>query len=540
MRVWNGVVAAGLLLALLAGCLGGGHAPPPRAVTPPDLGHDPAKVQVVGVQVIDASVVSWDGVTHLATRVYLPTLSDGAKPVKPPVVVFVHGWGNNKESYEGNRSYPAASPVPEGVNHLQQFADAGMIAVAYDARGFGKSEGMASVAGPAEMADLHAVIQWAKKSFATNDLVGVIGASYGGGHSYNAIATDPLVTTVVPMYGWVDLYQALVPNNVPKLEWAQSLYLYGQGGTGKYDLMVHEWYLNLYQRQNFTAMHHEMDERSSLAALPHNTKPMLVCQGMEESLFPQIDQAWTASAGFTRAYVFRGGHGSAAPGCWDRAVDWFRFFLLGYDTRVDAWPALETVDAQGDTVPVATYATFPSVAPTTYHLRSGSLYVGPPSDAAFTIQQTLAANPLEEPSALWDQAGMPSNALPSQLRQDPAAITFATEHLGAVTLLGAPWLNLTLHGEATLPFQVAGTLYVIHKDGTSQELSTTAGAPMAASDVPDGVLHLRFHWTKAELHIGDQIQVKLASNDPAWWMPLLANYSVTFDGRSTLDLPLQP
>lgn len=516
----------------------------PRAATPADVGYDPTTVHVLGVTVQNLTVTSWDGTTKLAVRAYVPALSGDARP---PLVVFLHGWGNNKESYESGESYPVANPVgtglPTGVNHLREFADAGFLAVAYDARGFGQSNGLATVAGPAEMADLHSILVWAQSTFPTNGRVGVIGASYGAGQAFNALADDPLVTTVVPMYGWVDLYQALVTGNVPKLEWAQFLYLYGQGGAGHYDPIIHEWYSDLYLRgvpapagEDLSTLRSQMDARSSLARLPASHKPLLVCQGMEESLFPQVDQAWTNAGGFTRAVVFRGGHGSAAPGCWARALDWFAFFLQGYDTGVDAWPALETVDAASDAV--TNYAAFPDPTPAVYHLRSGELYQGPASEAPFAIQQTVAANPLEEPGALWDQVGMPTNALPDGLRQDPSALTFQSPLLTGGTLVGAPELTLTLHGESTTPYQVAGTLLVLHEDGTSQIVSRGAAAALRQDDVADGALHLRFHWTKMDLTPGDRIVLKVASNDPAWWMPLLNNYAVTFDGRSELSLPI--
>lgn len=525
----SAVAALLLVVALLAGCA---SEPEPRVVTPAAVDVDPTTVRVASVRVENHTVLG-DGGVDLAVRAYIPTLTEGAKP---GLALFVHGWGGNKEDYEGVQSFPVPTPIPVGSNRLQMFADAGLLAVAYDARGFGRSGGEVTVAGPAEMADLHAVLVWAQSTFATNGLAGVIGNSYGGGHAFNAWADDPLVTTAVPIYGWVDLADALIPGNVPKAEWGEFLYLYGQAGTGRYSTMIHDWYTDLYLRADLDTVRAEMDERSSLDRLASTTKPLLVCQGMEESLFPQIDQAWGTAGGFTRAYVFRGGHGSAADGCWERALDWFRFFLLGFDTRVDAWPALETVDAASDVV--TSYTAFPVAPSTAYNLRSGELYPGPASEASFTISQRFVANPIEEPAALWDQTGMPTNALPNQLRQDPGAVTFQGPFLAGGTLVGAPELTLALHGETPAPFQVAGTLLVLHEDGTSQIVSRGATAALDADDIVNGAVTLRFHWTHLALQSGDRIVLKLSANDPAWWMPLLATYDAAFDGRSELRLPI--
>jgi hypothetical protein len=55
--------------------------------------------------------------------------------------------------------------------------------------------------------------------------------------------------------------------------------------------------------------------------------------------------------------------------------------------------------------------------------------------------------------------------------------------------------------------------------------------------VGDGFLDIPMTWTRAATTPGDHLELKVASNDPTWWMPLFANYSVTFDGQSTLTVP---
>ncbi|MEA3202712.1 MAG: hypothetical protein QOI63_378 [Thermoplasmata archaeon] len=534
--------ALALLTLLVAGCLDG-KAPVARAVVPADVGFDPSSLRVTGISIENVTLVSWDGATHLAAVAYVPQtldrLADGAAP-RWPLAIFVHGWGQEKESYTGQRAAAPGAPVADGsgVNRLRQFAQGGIVAVAYDARGFGKSEGVASVAGPAEMKDLDAVIDFATARYATNGRVGVIGLSYGGGHAYEAWAGNPKVTTAVAMYGWVDLYGALIPQNVPKLEWAQFLYAYGAvGARGQYDPMIHSWYQQLYTRSDLASVHRQMDERSVLPAMGQVRKPLLLCQGMQESLFPQADQAWSAAGGFTRAIVFTGGHGASDPTCWARALAWFQFFLGGYDTHVDAWPALQTVDASGRGAPVP-YASFPAAPVRGYHPRLADLDAGAPTGATFTVEQRLAANPLQEPAALWDQAGMPNEVLPAELRKDPAASLFTSAPIeGDHVLVGAPRLRLHVR-EGAAPYQVAATLYLVHASGTSVLVSRGAAAALNQTDVAGGFLEVPMAWTRLATTPGDRLQLKVAGNDPSWWMPLLADYSVTFDGQSTLDVPL--
>jgi dienelactone hydrolase len=388
------------------------------------------------------------------------------------------------------------------------------------------------------MADLDAVIQWTTAHYTTNGRIGLIGGSYGGGQSLLGWTDDAKVTTAVAMYGWTDLQQALIPGNVPKLEWGNFLYFYGRAGTGDYDPMIDRWYQQTITRDDLATVAKEMQERSALPRMHDVTKPLLLCQGVEESLFPQIDTAWQNAGGFTRAVTYTGGHGSASQHCWDRALDWFRFFLAGYDTRVDAWPALDTVDADG-TGPY-TYASFPNATATSWRLRDSDLYQGDPTAATFTIRQYVVANPADAPSALWDQSGMPNPATPVGLRSDPSAVTFTTRPFDdGARLLGRSHLTLNVASGAP-PFQVAATLYILRADGTSRSIAHGAAASLNATDAADGTLRIDFPWTHANIAQGEQLQLKLSANDPSWWMPLVANYQVQFDGKSELTLPFYP
>ena len=525
--------------ALLAGCTAD-EAAPPRTVTPADVGHDPTTIHVTGTTLANVTIPSFDGATTLAALIRSPltndTLPDGSA-ARWPVVVFLHGWGGGKESFTGGRGGLPGSEAMGGVDRLEQFARAGFIAVAYDARGFGQSTGHADVAGPATMGDLGVVLDWVAANYASSGKVGVLGESYGAGQAYLAWAKDPRVTTAVPMYGWVDLADALIPNDVPKLEWAQFLYGYGLvGSQGRYDAMIHEWYTQVYTRSDLETVRAQMEERSALSALGSagNTKPLLLCQGMQETLFPQADiaaQAATTAGAFVRTYVYTGGHGASEPACWSRALDWFQFFLAGFDTRVDGWPALETSDAVAELG--ASYQAWPTSAVTTYRLRAPDL-VADASDATFTVRQSLSSS--LDPSALPDLVGEPRPPVPDALRNDPNAVVFTGPAYEDVrTIVGSSVLRLDVQSGAA-PFQVAAQLLLLRPDGTSVALGHAAFAALNATQ-GQAPIEMRFEWTHAQLQPGDKVQLRIAANDPGWWMPLLADYSVTFAGTSSLDVP---
>ncbi len=535
-----------LTVPAFAGCLSFlDDEPEPRAVTPADVGYDPESVEVTGFLRQAFTVTSFDG-TGLSVVAYVPTspdaLPDGSAP-RWPVVAFLHGWGLMKETYEGTDaasssipSPPPESPAQPPVNRLEEFALAGLIAVAYDARGFGQSDGQATVAGPAEMEDLHAVLAAVEDRYDTNGFVGLLGQSYGAGQSLLALTQDPAITTAVSFYGWTDLYGSLVQGNVPKLEWAQMLYGLGNAGSrGRLHPMVHEWYTAALSRGGMDVVRDAMAVRSAGAGLQAAKQPIFACQGLQESLFPQIDLVWDRPA-FTRAYVYTGGHGYEDEGCWDRALEWMRFFVGGYDTGVDAWPALEAQDAAGKHL--TTYTEFPALVEEVRYLRDGEL-ARAPSNTTFEVQQQILANPFVEPAGVWDQVGAPYNPVPAQFRQDPTAVFFNGQPTEtAEVLLGAPTVRLALANGTVTPFQVTGILFHETAAGRSQVLSRGAVAPLSDAEVENGTVTLRFHWVHADLSPGDRLVLKLDANDPSWWYPYPGDYTAVFTGASEFRVPL--
>ncbi len=538
-----------LAVVALAGCFSSpsDNQPDPMRPDPVDVPYDPEQVEVTGVRKDSFTFDSFDGTT-LSAVAYIPetsmALDDGA--FEWPVIVFLHGLGFFKEQFEGTEAIaPGANPedVPEVGgespeefrNILQKFAEAGFIAVAYDARGHGQSEGSMTVAGPSELADFDYLLDYVETHYDASDRIGVTGTSYGGGQSLQALVSNPKVDTAVPMFGWIDLYDALLPDQVPKLEWIAALGAIAAGSNrGPVHPMLTEWYNNVLTRQNLDEVEAQMDARSTRHALPSNDKPLLVCQGMQESLFPQADEMALATGGFARTYIYTGGHNLIDTGCLQRALAWFEFFLAGKDTGVDTWPALETQDVSGDRF--TSFERWPETSNVTWYLRDPDLASQASPNVDFTIEQRLVANPFSDPAVVAEAFG-PGQALPEQFRQDPAAIFFTTPVFAeAAVIVGAPELTLTLDAGNQTGWQVTGQLLVT-KDGRSQIISRAAYAALNETHLEDGQVTLRFHYTKAQIDAGSTLSLKLSANDPSWWMPLLQDYSITFTGDSRLDVP---
>ena len=184
------------------------------------------------------------GTVRLAATLYQPRFFPFA-----PAAVYIHGFGGHRLTGEDNLAYYIAA--------------AGYVVLSYTARGFGdgESDGRVTLAGPDELNDLRRVIDWL-----TVDpdhvigprvtKVGVLGGSYGGGHSFQ-IASDPRVSAVIPLVGWTDLEQALYPN-----------------GAIKYKLGIAEFYSGLDQEVgqapffNYTQLEFDMFDAAADGRLP--------------------------------------------------------------------------------------------------------------------------------------------------------------------------------------------------------------------------------------------------------------------------------
>ena len=215
----------------------------------------PSRSRVSAIELVDVSTHFIDvpagsfgsGTVRLAATLYQPRFFPFA-----PAAVYIHGFGGHRLTGEDNLAYYIAA--------------AGYVVFSYTARGFGDGEsgGRVTLAGPDELNDLRRVIDWL-----TTDpdhvigprvtKVGVLGGSYGGGHSFQ-IASDPRVSAVIPLVGWTDLEQALYPN-----------------GAIKYRLGIAEFYSGLDQQigeapfYNFTQLEFDMFDAAAEGRLPNSS-----------------------------------------------------------------------------------------------------------------------------------------------------------------------------------------------------------------------------------------------------------------------------
>src|SRR5215213_9572281 len=142
-----------------------------------------------------------------------------------PGVIINHGFlGNWKDSGGAAR----------------ELASHGYVVLRYSSRGFGKTPGEVDLMGPKEHQDLLDAVHWLNDPQSpvvggkvVRDRIGQFGGSYGGAHAWSlATSGDPAVRTTIPTATWTDIYDALVPNGVMLLAYANGFYASGYGPTG--------------------------------------------------------------------------------------------------------------------------------------------------------------------------------------------------------------------------------------------------------------------------------------------------------------------
>ena len=152
-----------------------------------------------------------------------------------PLVVYVHGWGGTKSS---------------GGEYEDRVTAAGYTYLRYSTRGFGRSWGQTNFGDVnVEIEDLRSMIAQVVDTDALlvdGTAVAVMGASYGGAHSWLAAVKpvfktpgnrDVEIRTIIPVAAGSDLLYSLIPNGrpteattpagSPKLSYVDGLFIDG-------------------------------------------------------------------------------------------------------------------------------------------------------------------------------------------------------------------------------------------------------------------------------------------------------------------------
>ena len=518
---------------------------------------------------------------ELDANVYIP---DGAA-APAPAIVIMHGYGGSKND----------GPV---VTLAQDFASAGYVVVTPSARGFGQSDGFVTLAGPNETNDLKTIIL-AMQTGQIGDSpavaipinptskFGVTGASYGGGHSFEIMRTHVAgLRAVAPIIGWTDLYQALSPNDVPKLSYAVGFFASGFNFTRpNYDNFMFDRFRHLLggvpEQNRQGDAQANVDWRSVIFNPSELTVPAFVIQGWKDWLFPaeQATSLLQANSGIPFFKLYIGGLGHA-PATTDinnpeavylrtQLLSWFDHWLKGIDTGITTEPPVTVAPARTAIWSQAALIhsnTFPLPGTTTATYYFNGLHLStagaagkplfiPPTTASTAIIDPIRAALGSSADALIAAAVLVNNLLNSgagildsgiltQFDDSAAGKTFSTLPLASDTkVVGLPALHLFVSAKGAGAYYFVEILETL-PDGSNRLVTRGAFKDhanrfKAAHEIDFSPFSIN-HTFKA----GNEISVRVASRDFPFFLPNLSEPTIQIyrDSAhpSNVTLPIVP
>jgi len=265
-----------------------------------------------------------------------------------PLIVFSNSW---------------VCPEIEYLIKTIQWAKLGYVMVEYQSRGWYESGGLIDTAGPDDMKDSQAVIDWALKTFphANPNAVAVGGVSYGAGIALLAAAMDKRVKAVLALSGWSDLYRALNWQETPALAWGNVLEVTGElPFIGREPQVLRDNLKDLMDHKNMSFIESWAGQRSPMNYLDkiNENKPAIYMSHQHtDNLFHSslelealgklnvpkhldLNQGTHASAeivGLAGLDIAR----TASDHIWNNALLWMDHFLKGVDNGAPQLPLVQ-------------------------------------------------------------------------------------------------------------------------------------------------------------------------------------------------------
>ncbi|CAM5291682.1 CocE/NonD family hydrolase [Streptomyces avidinii] len=272
------------------------------------------------------------GIT-LKGNVFTPAGAESGR--KYPLIVLPTSWG---------------LPQIEYIAQAKKLADSGYVVVSYTSRGFWLSGGSIEVAGPPDVADVSAVIDWAlANSPADADRIGLGGVSYGAGITLLASAHDPRVKAVVAMSGWADLIESIYSGRTQHRQAAGLLgaagYLTGRPGPELQSLLSDFLGSRLDREQQMIEWGRKRSPAEQLDRINANGTAVMLGNAWGDTIFPPNQYAtfYERLTGPKRL-EFRPGDHATAEGTgllglpndtWTNAHRWFDRYLKGERNGID-------------------------------------------------------------------------------------------------------------------------------------------------------------------------------------------------------------
>src|SRR4051794_38728480 len=516
---------------------------------------------VIAVLAIPASAFAID-VKEIPVQIAATQPTDEGAPVKLdggvdvpssgcpcPGVIINHGFlGNWKDS---------GSVARELATH-------GYVVLRYSSRGFGNTPGEVDLMGPKETQDLLDAVHWLNDAanpvvggLVIHNRIGQFGGSYGGAHAWSlARSGDPAVRTTVPTATWSDIYQALLPNNVELLAYANGFYASGWSPTANnYSQNMHRWVAEANSGVGLDDLKQGAAERSVAAHYNQVKIPVFIVQGLNDGLF-SANQAIDAYQALRKRHVparlYLGGIGHPpsessldspeARHVEQEVVAWFDRWLKGDRNGIDTQAPIEYSRADyfhnkwdGTT---RSAKRFPFAKPRKFQLCDGTLSTTacPGALPAVVANNYAGAGWDEEPvtagSAEDLKAGL---GLPDTRTAPPTLVYDSAPLTRAFDMAGIPRLKLQV--ASTSGYQLDPKLYDVSPDGSAKLLTRGAWSePVGSGALPHAVSFDAFGLSNL-VPAGHRIRLQLQAADAPYLRPNTNPFAVAVLPGSAVQLP---
>jgi predicted acyl esterase len=493
------------------------------------------------------SILSEDG-TRISANVFVPAEMDSAESY--PAVVFVNSWAADEFQYK----------VPAAI-----LAKKGYIVLSYSTRGFGESEGLINVAGPKDMEDLSAALDWLEGNTPVDvNNIGMSGISYGGGISMLGLAQEPRIKTAVAMSGWTDLTRSLYGNDTPRMVWGQLLLLSG-GLTGRMDPIIQENFNRLLDNREIDFVRNWAGERSAATYIDRINdarKPLYISNNLQDNLFGPnpVIQFFEALEGPKRLDLNQGIHATAeitgligvSNYVWDNAYDWFDYWLKGEPTGIMDRPSVSI--QRKFTRDREEYATWPpeNVRNEVLYLRPSGWFRAPSLESSpnrnrgnesfFNGKDTFAATgiPLLSP-ILESHVSLPVRVLLGSVSDWHGEVFRSDTYWSGLKIRGTPRLTLRVKSERS---RAQFVVYLYSRDLLDWGTLITHGV-ITVNDLTPGVareVEVDLNAVSYNLPAMHKLAVAVDTFDAQYASPDDSRFKVTVDlptgDQSVLTIPV--
>jgi pimeloyl-ACP methyl ester carboxylesterase len=305
-------------------------------------------------------VATMDDGVGIATTLYVP-FEHAPHPGRFPAVMLFHGLGGNRQSID---------------QIATRFAQRGYIALTFDFRGHGESGGLFTALGARELLDVARLREaWLPANAPLDgDKVGGWGISLGGGALLRAAGEGTPFKALEVVETWTDLYEALVPQDLPKSGAIFQFLGAVPSSRQAPELLALQ---GAVARRDVPTLRAFAIARSSRQLLSRGYPPTLFFQGRRDFAFglEQGIAGWQRHSGPKALYIGAFGHApSSFPGpdielVMQRALQWFDVHVSGAPA-IPTRPAVELANESGTAV--RGYAGLPPTARHVYSLRGNA------------------------------------------------------------------------------------------------------------------------------------------------------------------------